>query len=308
MNDLVTPSKHRTSVELSSGSTELVAPRILSITNGDDISIPPDGTTTNGNLSFFGSAEPNQLAVMLDNGIPAHHLVTVDERGDFSALLLDQARGIHAYSVATSDGQVSATWTVEVDVSEKVSIDSVYDAAGRHVGNGETTFQNELNFIGKGAPGKVVELVNNGTVLSLLNVGTDGHWSANIKDLKTGTQNFIARETNGQHSSSWRVLIKQPAPISIQFVLGNESFQLIGNQETTTDRSVTLVGTATPGETGWIVDYHRDLVPFAANEHGVYSAKIEDLKENLVHTFRLRSDLGRLSAPWAIRVISSKLR
>jgi hypothetical protein len=59
MNDLVTPSKHRTSVELSSGSTELVAPRILSITNGDDISIPPDGTTTNGNLSFFGSAEPN---------------------------------------------------------------------------------------------------------------------------------------------------------------------------------------------------------------------------------------------------------
>ncbi|MBF6034767.1 hypothetical protein H8F23_16075 [Pseudomonas sp. P155] len=308
MNDLVTPSKHRTSVAQPSGSTKRVAPIILSITNGDDISIPPDGTTTNGDLSFVGSAAPNQLAVMLDYGIPAHPSVTVDERGHFSALLLDQAPGNHAYSVRTSDGQLSAPWTVKVDVSETVSIDSVYDPAGRLVGKGETTFQNELNFIGKGAPGKVVELVNNGTVLSLLNVGTDGHWSAKIKDLKTGTQNFIARETNGQQSSPWRVLIKQPAPISIQFVLGNESFQLIGNQETTSDRSVTLVGTATPGETGWIVDYQRDLVPFAANEHGVYCATIEDLEENWVHTFRLRSDLGRLSTPWAIRVVSSKLR
>ncbi|WP_455805344.1 hypothetical protein [Pseudomonas fluorescens] len=307
MNDLVTPSKHRTSVELFGGSAELAAPRLISITNGDNQVIPPDGTTTNGDLSFVGSAEPNQLAEILDHGIPAHPPVNVDATGHFSALLLNQQRGHHVYSVKTADGQESATWTVNVDVIETLSIDSVYEPDGRPVGRGETTFHNVLHFIGTATPGKVVELVNNGTVLKLLNVADNGHWSAILENLMTGTQNFIARETNGQQSSPWQVLIKQPAPISIQFVLGNENFQLIANHESTTDRSVTLVGTATPGESGWIVEYSRELVPFTANEQGVYYATIMDLEENRVHNFRLRSDLGRLSTPWIVKVVSSKL-
>ncbi|MFG6202848.1 hypothetical protein [Pseudomonas retamae] len=307
MNDLVTPSKHRRNVELAPGNAELEATRILSIVNGDDLFIPPDGITTNGDLKFVGAAKPNQFAEILDHDIPVHDPVTVDDTGHFSAKLLDQKRGLHVYSVKTTDGQQSAPWNINVEVHETVSIDSVYGPDGTLIGNGKDTHHNELNFIGVGSPGKVVELVNNGTVLKLLNVGADGHWSANLKDLNTGTQNFIARETDGQQSSPWRVLIKQPAPISIQFVIGNESFQLIGNHEPTTDRKVTLVGTANPGETGWIVDYKRDLVPFAANDQGVYFATIEGLEENGFHTFRLRSDLGRLSWPWAIKVIPSKL-
>jgi len=143
-------------------------------------------------------------------------------------------------------------------------------------------------------------------VLKLLNVADNGHWSAILENLMTGTQNFIARETNGQQSSPWQVHIKELAPISIQFVLGNEHFQLIGNGDSTTDRKVTLVGTANPGETGWIVDYERDLVPFAANDCGVYFATVEGL-EDRHHTFRLRSDRGRVSTPWVIQVVSSKL-
>ncbi|WP_454563667.1 hypothetical protein [Pseudomonas sp. AIG] len=307
MNDLVKPSKHRTSVQLSSGSAELEAPRIISITNGDGISIPPDGITTNGNLSFVGWAEPNQLAEILDFGLPAHHPVTVDNTGHYSAELLGQQRGLHDYSVRTSDGQVSMSWFIVVDVSEGLSIDSVYDPTGTPVGNGETTFQGELNFVGKGTRDKVVELVNNGIVVKLLNVGSDGHWSANLKDLKTGTQNFSARETNGQQSSPWQVLIKKPAPLSIQFALGDESYQLIPNQHPTSDSSVTVTGTGTPGETGWIVDYENNLVPFETNDHGIHSTTIHGLEKNKFHTFRLQSHLGRTSEPWVIKVTSSEL-
>lgn len=307
MNDLVTPSKHRTNIQLAPENTELDAPRIHSVTNGDGEFIPSEGTTTNGDLSFIGSAQPNQFAEVLDDGIPVHPPVNVDANGHFSALLVNQKRGLRVYSVKTTDGQQSAMWIINVDVKETLSIESVYAPDGWLIGNGETTFHTELSFTGVATPGKVVELVNNGIVVKLLNVASDGHWSANLTDLDTGTQNFIAREPNGQQSSPWQVHIKEPASISIQFVVGNENFQLIGNHKSTTDRTVTLVGTANPGETGWIVDYHRDLVPFGANDNGVYFATVEGLEENLIHTFRLRSDLGRLSSPWAIRVISSKL-
>lgn len=307
MNDLVTPSKHRTTVELSPGNAELEATRIRSIINGDGLSIPSGGATTNGDLDFVGAAEPNQFAEILDHYIPVHDPVRVDATGHFSAKLLHQKQGLHVYSVKTTDGQQSAPWDIYVNVHEAVSIDSVYGPDGTPIGNGQETYHNELNFIGVGTPGKVLDLVSNGTILDRLNVGPNGHWSTNLKNLSTGTQNFIALETDGQQSSPWRVLIKQPAPIAIQFVIGNESFQLIGNGNSTTDRTVTLVGTANPGETGWIADYHRDLVPFAANDKGVYFATVEDLEENIVHTFRLRSDQGRTSSPWYIKVISSKL-
>ncbi|MCL9800130.1 hypothetical protein [Pseudomonas sp. AKS31] len=308
MNDQVKLSPHFTSVGLLQGSAESIAPKILSVTDGEGNPVQDGGTATNGHLSFVGSASPNQQAEIWDNGAPAYPPVNVDVEGHFSALLLDQKRGRHVYHVKTTDNQESPTWTVDVNVSETVSITWVTGPDGLVIKNGEFTFHDELNFTGTGTPDKVVELMNNGTVVKLLNVDSNGNWSANVKGLETGTQNFIARETNGQQSSPWRVLVKQPAPISIQFVLGNESFQLIGNQKTTTDTSVTLVGTANPRETGWIVDYERDLVPFAANDQGVYFATIKDLEEDHVHTFRLRSDLARISTPWAIRVVSSKLR
>ncbi|WP_456021188.1 hypothetical protein [Pseudomonas protegens] len=308
MNDLVKPSKPQTSVDLPKGSAEPIVPRILSITNGDGTPIPPDGTTTNGHLTIVGEATPNQQVEVLTDGFPEVDPYDVDADGHFTAHQLNQKRGRHRYIARASDGQESAAWTVDVDVSATTMINWVVDPNGYLVESGQHTFYDELTLHGRGTPNKITEIVNNGTVVKVVENDQYGVWNTTLKDLGTGTQHFISREPNGQQSAIWRVLIKQSAPISIQFVFGNESFQLIGNQETTTDKSVVLVGTANPGETGWIVDYERDLERFTANENGLYFVKINGLKDNHVHTFRVKSDKGRLSAPWAIRVVSSKLR
>lgn len=306
MNDQVTLSEPRILVQPLGKRTSHTGTQILSITNGYGEPIEPGGISTNGDLSFVGAASPDQQAQILDRGVPAHIPVNVDEAGHFSAFLPGQRYGDHEFSVRTTDGQESALWPVFVDVHEEASIEWIAGPDGELIYNGATTLHNELSFVGQGIADQSVDLLDNGVILQTLNVDEGRHWSALVKDLSTGSHNFTVRGRQGEESSPWRVLIKKPAPLSIQFVIGKGSFQLIGNHESTVDRTVTLVGTANPGETGGIVDYHNELVPFAADQNGVYTATIEGLEENRVHTFRLKSDMGRLSTPWAIRVIASQ--
>lgn len=287
-----------------------VAPKIKEVTDSFDELIENGGTTKSAYLLFKGSATANVQAVIEENDFPASYPFDIDANGHFEARLFPQKRGAHEYIVRTLDGQsqTSEKWLVDVDVSDTVSIDWLTDPHGELILDGEQTLHSELNLVGTGTPDKPVDLMNNGTVVQHFDVYSDGYWSATVVGLKPGTQNFSVRELHGPQSSPWRVRVKVPTPISIQFVMGKPSFQPIVNHQRTTDRSVVLVGTALSGETGWIVDYHNALVPFAANEHGVYYAIITDLEQNRVHTFRLQSDTGRVSTPWVVHVVSSNRR
>jgi hypothetical protein len=310
MNDQVAIPNHVTSANISKVNADRVAPKIEKVTDSYDKAIENGGTTKSALLLFKGSATANVQAVIEENDFPASYPFDIDANGHFEGHLFAQKRGLHEYTVRTLDGQSqkSEKWIVDVDVSDTVSIDWITDTNGVLIHDGEHTLFSELHFIGTGTPDKPVDLMNHDIVLQQLNVDSRGHWSAKVEGLKPGTQNFSARELNGPQSSPWRVHVKEPTPLSIQFVMGNPSFQLIDNHQRTTDRSVVLVGTALPGETGWIVDYYHDLVSFTANEHGVYYATITDLKPNRVHTLRLRSDTGRVSTPWVVHVVSSNRR
>ncbi|MDR7053951.1 hypothetical protein J2W70_001301 [Pseudomonas koreensis] len=310
MNDQVAIPNHVPSANISKVNADPVAPRIQEVTDSYDKVIENGGRTKSAHLLFKGSATANVQAVIEDKDFPESYPFYIDAKGHFEARLFPQKRGLHEYTVRTLDGQSqkSEKWIVDVDVSDTVSIEELTDTNGTLILDGEHTHSSKLDFIGKGTPDKPVDLMNNGIVLQQLNVDSDGHWSAKVEGLKPGTQNFSARELNGPQTSPWRVQIKEPTPISIQFVMGIPSFQLIDNHQRTTDRSVVLVGTALPGETGWIADYSGDLVRFAANEHGVYYAAITDLEPNKVHTFRLRSDTGRVSTPWVVHVVWSNPR
>lgn len=280
--------------------------RILAVTNGDGELIENGGISKNGELSFVGSAEPNQTAEILDWGIPAHSPVTVDNNGHFSAFLPDQTWGPHAYSVLTADGEVSNTYSIYIDVPIHAYIQWIAGPDGVPIDSNGSTVHNSLSFVGQGAAFETVDLLDNGELLQTLNVDGNNHWSALVENVSEGNHEYTVRGEGGEVSAPWRIRVNKPAELSVQFVIG-ESFQLIGNHEPTTDKKLTLVGTANPGESGFIVDYERELVPFVADQNGVYMATIEGLAEK-VHTFRAKSDQGRVSMPWAIRVVASKAR
>ncbi len=308
MSDQETLSAPLTPAVATTHSATANAPVIREVTNGKGESIPNGGISNDSKLKISGSGLAGEPVHISDAGRPVA-VVSADVQGNFIVALANLQAGQHTYVARSADGVVSPQWTVTVaiDVLNAPVIETVYEPDGKIVPDGQSTFHDELNFIGQGIPGRIVELLNNGTVIRLLNIDSDGHWSANVSGLQPGIQRFVARDPNGHESSSWQVEVIKPTALTIKFVLGQERFQEIGNQGVTTDRSVTITGTGIPGETGWIVDYQNNLVNFVVDEHGVYSATITDLAVNHVHTFRCKSDSGRLSAPWAIRVTSSEI-
>lgn len=304
MNEQVKFSEEQPRVH-SSNHTKRTGTQILTIINGEGQSIENGGVSYNADLSFTGSAGPNQNAEILDWGVPAHHPVSVDVGGHFSAFLADQQPGPHDYSVRTSDGRESSPWQVLVEVSATLKIESVRGPDGEPIENGASTPHNHLSFVGRGIANQTVDLLDNGVPLQTLNVDSTGHWSAHVDGLPTGSHEFTARQAD-QESAPWQILLRKPAPLSIQFAFGKPGFQLIANQGSTSDTAVTLVGTANPFEHGWIVDYDNKLVYVGADENGVYKATIENLAEKF-HTFRFKSDQDRLSNTWTVRVITSRV-
>jgi len=308
MSDQEKLSAPLTPADATTHSATANAPVIREVTNGKGESIPNGGISNDSKLKISGSAHPGELVYVSDTGQLAG-VVSADVQGNFIVALAKLQTGRHMYTARNAAGAVSLPWliTVSDDVQNAPVIETVYEPDGQFVPRGQRTFSNELDFIGYGTPGRIVELLNNSTVVRLLNIDSDGHWSANVSGLQPGIQRFVARDPNGHESSSWQVEVIKPTALTIKFVLGQERFQEIGNQGVTTDRSVTITGTGIPGETGWIVDNQNNLVNFVVDEHGVYSATITDLAVSHVHTFRCKSDSGRLSAPWAIRVTSSEI-
>ncbi|MHC8384007.1 hypothetical protein [Pseudomonas sp. LB3P14] len=306
MTEQVKLPQLRSLVQSSSKNTRESRTLILAVTNGDGELIESGGTSKNGDLSFVGAAEPDQTAEVLDRGVPVHPPVNVDNLGHYSAFLPKQTFGEHEYSVRTSDGQESAVWHIFMDVPELAEIQWVAGPDGVPIESNKSTVHRALSFVGWGPALQTVDLLDCGELLQTLNVDGNNHWSALAENVSEGLHDFTVRGEDGEESAPWKILVTKQAELSVQFVIG-ASFQLIGNHESTTDKKLTLVGTANPGESGFIVDYERDLVPFVADKNGVFTATIECL-EAKVHTFRAKSDQGRVSTPWAIRVVASKSR
>lgn len=279
---------------------------IETVTDGNGNLVEDGGVCRNPDLSFVGRAAPGQQAQLLDHGEPAHPPVNVDNHGHFSLIITNQANGPHVYTVVTTDGQESDPFTVHMALPLQAAILWINDPNGDVIENGGSTTFADLSFVGQGEPNTTVSLLDNGILVATLNIDANAHWSAVLNGLSVGGHHFTVVGSDGVESSPWVVVVVNSVLLSIQFLLG-ESGQLIGNHEQTTDTSLTVVGTANPGEKGKIVDYEKDLAPFMADSNGIYTAKISNLAEQ-VHTIRAKTDGGRTSSPWAFRVVPAKAR
>jgi hypothetical protein len=305
MSDKVTLQEHSPSATSSDYGAKSL-PRILEIRDGTQVLLENPGFSTSNSLTIEGSATRSVRVELLDNGIPVYGPVDPDETGYFHFWLRDLRSGDHEFIVKDSSGYSSAPWVVKLNVTDPVSIVWVTGPDNLLIDNGGSTQFSKLSFIGDGEADQQVELLDNGEVVERFDVPENKRWFGTVKDLPTGSHEFMARGQKGQESAVWSILIKKETLLSIRFVLGQENFQLIENHGATTDRAVTIVGTANPNEHGWI-ESANEALPFTANDQGVYIATFDNLAAGL-HSFILRSYLGRVSAPWVIMVIASKLQ
>ncbi|WP_085611051.1 MULTISPECIES: hypothetical protein [unclassified Pseudomonas] len=306
MTDQEKLPQQRTLVQDPNRSNVTSGTVIETVTNGNGKTIENGGVSTNPDLSFVGSAAPNQTAQLFDNGAPAHSPVNVDNNGHFSLIITDQKNGPHVYAVETTDGQVSDPYIVHMELPLHAAIVWINDPNGDVIENGGSTTFVDLSFVGEGEPNTTVVLLDYGILVGRLNIDANSHWSAVLNGLSVGAHSFTVIGSDGVESRPWIILVVNSVPVTIQFLLGDNG-EFIGNHEQTTATTVTVVGTANPGEKGKIVDYENDLAPFTADSNGIYTAKISNLAEK-VHTIRTITAAGRISSPWAFRVVPAKAR
>ncbi|WP_322843546.1 hypothetical protein [Pseudomonas sp. B33.4] len=306
MTDQEKLSGRLTQVEASDKRARTIEPRILELTDSNGTYIESGSIVQVSDFFLKGVATSKTVVHILDGGTAIASIV-VDETGHFVAELFQQSQGFHEYTVLDLDGKESSAWSVTVDERRQTSIEYVVGPNNELIENGSSTTHNSLQFAGWAPPRQVVELVDNGIVLRLLNVAETGHWSAHLKDLRPGNHKFIARELSGKESAPWEILIEKQALLSIQFGYGQGNHQPIEDGETTLQTAVVLVGTAKAYEHGRILSDVHDGVDFDANQYGIFTALVEDLQPGFSYTFICRSGPDRVSEPWKIQVASSKL-
>lgn len=306
MTDQEKLSGRLTQLDVSGKRASNIHPRILELTDLEGNFIEPGSAVEVRDFIVRGVVTPSSIAQILDRGTHVIHVVA-DQTGHFIADINEQSPGMHAYTVRDDMGQESDPWPVTIIRAEQVLIETVQGPDDQFIENGSSTVHDDLRFVGKGVPGQVVDLLDNGTVLRLLNVDNNGHWSAHLTGLKPGNHKFIARELNGNESAPWHVEIEKPALLSIQFGYGQKNYQTIKDGETTMQTAVALVGTAKPGECGRILSNVHEGVDFEADQRGVFVALVKDLLPGFSYTFVCRSEPDRHSEPWKITVVSSKL-
>ncbi|WP_414869571.1 hypothetical protein [Pseudomonas sp. IT-347P] len=308
MTDQEKLSGQLTQVDASSKLASKIEPRILELTDLEGRYIESHSVVKISDFFIKGVANVASPAQILDGGteIATAH---VDETGHFETELFHQSLGTHIYTVLDEFGQESSPWVVTIAAVDQLLIESVIGPNDETIENGSSTVHNDLRFTGRGAPGKVVDLLDNGIVLRLLNVAGNGHWSAHLTGLKPGNHKFVARELNGKESAPWLIEIEKPASLSIQFGYGQGNHQPINDGETTTQTEIVLVGTAKPYEFGRILSDAHEMVIYDANEFGIFVAPITGLIPGYSYRFvcRSESEPNRQSEPWTIKVASSKL-
>lgn len=295
------PGPHALTQSPNKQSREM-EPRISSVRNGDGVEIEPGGISKNAYLRIRGEAEPGQTVELVDGAFFLERAIA-NEDGHFEFHVTKQKRGEHYYKVLAANGTESETWVVFMDVAA-ARILWVTGPDGVPIEDGSLTRFNALSFVGEGEPSTQIELWDNDELLQTLNVDPSGHWSAFVEYVAPGNHAFTAVERNGDASLPHHIRVVA-VELTLQFIYG-ESFRLIGNHETTSDTSVTIVGTAGFKAKGHIVDYDGELAPFEADENGIFTVRLRNLQPK-VHTFRAKSG-DQLSPTLVIRVVSPTQR
>src|ERR1700722_13561255 len=257
--------------------------------------IPKNGTTDDNDPVIAGKGVPGDVVHILDNGKEIG-TATVSPSGDWTfkptVPLADGAHDITATQTnpatgATSPASADFPFKVDTSIPPAPSVDSVTDNVGPITGpipkNG-TTDDNDPVIAGKGVPGVVVHVLDNGKKIGTVTVSPSGDWTFKpTTPLADGDHDITATQTNpatgatGPASADFPFKVDTtipPAP-SIDGLTDNVGPNMgpIPKNGTTDDNDPVIAGKGVPGDVVHILDNGKEIGTATVSPSGDWTFK-----------------------------------
>ena len=283
--------------------------------NGDPVTIPNGGLTSDNTPVLSGSGDPGSLIVITSQDGPVGS-VTVGSSGSWSftpaSALSD---GSYTLTVVARDaaGNVSAPVTAQLvidatapDQVTEISLSNDNGSALVDIPSGSTTSDTTPLLAGVAEPGSTVNILDNGAPIGTAIAGSDGAWSFNVPTLTNAAHSLTVTVTDaagntGPASAPITFTVDNQAPAQATLEVNNDNgtdLVLVPDGTFTNDNTPRLSGTAEADSLVTIYDGNVVLGSTTANAAGEWvflSPVLTDGQHTLTAT--VTDSLGNVSAP-----------
>ncbi|QDY43366.1 Ig-like domain-containing protein [Candidatus Pantoea soli] len=233
---------------------------------------PEQGVLKNGDSTddrtptLQGKGEPGS-AVYLFDGQRYLGETRVNQDGSWSFTPRTELNtGSHQFTAQTAAGTTSEAVTITI-TQVPLLLESIYDNVGAEQGalkNGGSTDDKTPTLQGRGEPGSVIYIYDNGLYLGYARVYQTGHWSYTPgSELSPGQHSFTIKDTGGRESGAFAITLIGPekAPLTLESIYDNVGAEqgALQNGASTDDKTPTLQGKGEPGSAVYVFDNGRYL-------------------------------------------------
>jgi hypothetical protein len=278
--------------------------------------VEKNGTTDDDTPKLSGTAEPNSLVEIFDNGVKiGERRVSSTGYWDFTPVRPAYlANGDHSFVVKSSNGTETEAWNFTVKVPVHVSL--VGSNSGEESGFNETADTTPF-FVGYGPKGVLIRLYENGKEIgSAVTSTSDGRWQIVITDpLSVGAHSVVAKFGNDNVSAQYDFVITAPEvpvepenPFSITQV--QDAFfnrEAVAANGSTDDNQPTFYGNAPANSVVRIFDNGIEIGSTSANSNGGWVFKPESALSLGAHTITIGATASTASAAFAFDVVAAKV-
>ena len=282
----------------------------------DDTGVEGDGVTADTTLTLSGTAEAGATVTIFD-GATELGTAQADGAGAWSFATGVLGNGPHQFTAtaanASGTGETSAPVTVTIDTAAPAApaITGYSNDTGTP-GDGITA-DTTLTLTGTAEAGATVTIFDGATQLGTALANGAGAWSFTTAPLADGPHDFTAAATDaagntGDASEVFAVEIDTDAPAA-PVITGFSDDTGTQGDGITSDRTLTLTGTAEANATVAIFDGAMELGTALANGAGAWSFTTVELSEGTHEFTATQTDAagntGAASAPLAVEVDTS---
>jgi hypothetical protein len=285
--------------------------------------VEKNGTTDDDTPKLSGTAEPNSLVQIFDNGIKIGER-RVSSTGYWEFTPVNPAylvNGNHSFVVKSSNGTETEAWNIVVKVP--VDISFVGSNSGEETGDRETADTTPL-ITGFGPKGVLIRLYEGDKEIgSVVTSVRDGSWIFNVTNpLSVGTHSIVAKVGNDNVSAQFDFVITAPEvpvepenPFSITQV--NDEFfdkDVVAANGSTDDTQPSIKGNAPANTLVRIFDNGTEIGSTMANGNGNWEFKPENILSLGKHAITVGESTGeafvfevvaaKVFAPWVLGGIS----
>ena len=285
--------------------------------------VEKNGTTDDDTPKLSGTAEPNSLVEIFDNGLKIGER-RVSSTGFWEFTPVNPAylaNGEHSFVVKSSNGTETEAWNIVVKVP--VDISFVGSNSGEETGDRETVDTTPL-ITGFGPKGVLIRLYEGDKEIgSVVTSVRDGSWIFNVTNpLSVGAHSIVAKDGNDNVSAQFDFVITAPEvpvepenPFSITQV-NDEFFDkgLVAANGATDDTQPMFKGNAPANTLVRIFDNGVEIGSTLANGNGSWEFKPENTLSLGKHAITVGESTGeafvfdvvaaQVFAPWVLGGIS----